>query len=126
MKKRTGFVSNSSSSSFIVACKPKKTTVKFTVEVDLSEYGTVLKNKKELLKYMLADCGFKSEEEILTDEYQSEDYKKMLKELENGNHIIHGSFSNEGYGPLDMLLCYRGIKDLSNENVKVIFSEAGF
>lgn len=126
MKIRSGFVSNSSSSSFIVACKPKKTKITLSVEVDLSEYGCTLKTKKELLTYMKSECCYDSEEEILADEYQSEDYKLMLSELEKGNHIIYGSFSNEGTQPLDWFLCDRGIKNDGNEDVKIIRSNAGY
>ena len=52
MKIRNGFVSNSSSSSFIVAAKPGKTTIKMEIEVDIKKYSRhVITCVKDLLHY---------------------------------------------------------------------------
>ena len=126
MKIRQCYVSNSSSSSFIVACKPNKTTITLSIEVDLSTHGdTTITTKKELLNYFNEYRVVKSEEEILNDEYEVENYTTMLAELEKGNVVIVGSFSSEG-DPLDQFLCDRGLQGLSGDGVTIIQSDAGY
>ena len=65
MKIRNGFVSNSSSSSFIVGIKDGKKTstkVKIEIEVDLAKYGADINSVEELIKYYTGERGCEIED----------------------------------------------------------------
>jgi len=85
MKSQSGFVSNSSSSSFIVA-KPKDVkTVEVTFTIDLELLGdkiTSLTDWKELTD----DLSYYEQEDM---------YERGKQILENGGEIISCNFSNE-------------------------------
>lgn len=93
MKLRTGFVSNSSSSSFIIGYNNKeqlKTSI--TIDVDLSKYvETIISNEKELFDYF---------DEVHTEydtieEYKSNKiYKKYFNVLNNNKKIAILRFSD--------------------------------
>ena len=53
MKIRIGFVSNSSSSSFMITGNITEDTLKITI--DLTEFGILIKNKEDLQKYLEED-----------------------------------------------------------------------
>lgn len=126
MKLRNGFVSNSSSSSFIVAVKGKNAKATMTIEIDLEDYGDTLLTKEEVLEYFKNYYGHDSEEEILAEKYKAKHYKEMLKEIESGNRIILGEFSDESDNGLEQYLCDHGINDIKSDTVKVIQSDAGY
>ena len=50
MKTRTGFISNSSSTSFIVGIEDN-TEVELRIKIDLANYGDVIATKEELDEY---------------------------------------------------------------------------
>lgn len=124
MKIRSVFVSNSSSSSFIVGCKPGKTKIKLTIEVDLSRHGDVLKTEEEVKKHIKEELGWR-ECDLVEDGYAAEWYEEMMKQIKAGNHVIAGSFSSEG-DPLDQFLCDNGLNDIESEDINVIQSNAGY
>lgn len=126
MKLRSGFVSNSSSSSFIVSVKGGKPIVTLQVEVDLSKYGEEISTKKQLIEYFEDYHGLDSEEKILAEEYTSDNYRTMLSEIEKGNVVIVGSFSSEGDECLEAYLCDTGLQEAKSKNVKIIQSDAGY
>lgn len=123
MKTRNGFVSNSSSTSFVVALKNAKKTstkVKLEIEVDLKDYGTVFTNVEELRKY------YKDE---LCDEDldQNEDFQLAKKAIEKGKAVIIGSFSDECTEAVEQLLCREGLEGyIKDKNIEIIHSEAGY
>ena len=100
MKIRNGFVSNSSSSSFIVASKSNK----IYIEIDLNnldcdgKYGFIAHNKEDFIKKyttsIMNNYCVDSLEEALADEdypFIKKEYDKALKALENGYSIYRGS-----------------------------------
>jgi len=125
MKLRNGFVSNSSSSSFIVAVKGKDSRVKLEIEVDLADYGETISDKKQLLEYYKEYHGYNSEEDIL-NEYCADEYKEMLAEINNGNSVIVGSFASDSGDALEQYLCDAGLQEAKGKSVVVIHSEAGY
>ena len=129
MKIRKGFVSNSSSSSFIVATSRKTSgKIVLTIKVDLKNYADkVITTEKELLKYLdynydwSPDCG---EDDSWARGY----YIKAKKALESGKTVYCGSFSDEGAGGAETMLCYEGLKRFVSEDddIEIIHSEGGY
>ena len=104
MKTRKGFVSNSSSSSFIVAVDDK-TTVAMTVEVDLTKFGEVITTEEELDKKFEYDFGDNWREE---EEWYVETYNAALIAINKGKKIIMGAVSNEGLEPEEYFIYAEG------------------
>ena len=133
MKIRNGFVSNSSSSSFIVSCKDKKSAkIKVELEVDLYDHADdKITTLKELDGYFIDRYGWGGDttlEAIFEDnEGLKEDYIKAKKAIECGELVLFGSFSNESDDPASMLLCDMGIeKYCDGKLVKCIQGEGGY
>ena len=133
MKIRNGFVSNSSSSSFIVSCKDKNSAkIKVEIEVDLYDHAdTKVSTLKELDEHFIEQYGWGGDttlEKIFEDnEGLKEDYTKAKKSVERGELVLFGSFSNESDDPASMLLCDLGIEKFCNgKTVKCIQGEGGY
>ena len=115
MKIRKGFVSNSSSSSFIVAVK-KNTKVKFTGEVDLKPLADfVCEDEDDLIKALA---------EIDNDDKKL--FTKCLKLIEEGNTILFGAFDDQSGDITEEAVCMCGIDRKNNPHVTVIENEAGY
>ena len=84
MKTRQGFVSNSSSSSFIIKTKEENGYVKIKAE----NFGEVLRTKEEVKKHLVEyyDCDVEE-----WSDYENEKYGKYLDIIDSGNIIIIGS-----------------------------------
>lgn len=117
MKIRSGYVSNSSSSSFIVATDGDPIV---TVRIDLTKFiSKTLTTKEEILEWYLDDYGY-TEEELLGDRYHKPKYEAMLKAIENGKKIYQGSASNESYEGDELFIYGGGLR--SAEGVEIIDS----
>jgi hypothetical protein len=125
MKTRLGFVSNSSSSSFIVAVKKNSKpigTITKTITVDLNNYASEpIKSVEDLYEYFRENYGDKEDwyEDILKS------YKLALKEIANGKDILVGEFGDQDDFE-ERILCETGLQTLQSDTVTVIQSEAGY
>jgi len=107
MKTRTGFVSNSSSSSFILAIPKEsaKEKIQFKIEGSLTPYADyTLKTKKEVIAYFKDDlCCYEDDEHFI----------KALEAIDKGCIVLVGSLSDESSDdPIQSALCYAEAKDL--------------
>ena len=101
MKKRYGFVSNSSSSSFILPVKSEDQKITITLSVDeledmfeADDYDSssikgVLKTKEDVDNYMIRQFGENFMEYLEEDGYDNE-YKQMLEMVESGQTVLVG------------------------------------
>lgn len=125
MKTRHGFVSNSSSSSFIVGVKNGETKITIPIEVDLSKYHSkIIKTKDELDDYFIDYYGYKTLKELLeNDNCVLELYNKSLDILNKGETVIAGDFASDG-DPLEAFLCENGFTE--SENITIIKNADGY
>lgn len=121
MKIRNGFVSNSSSSSFIVAADNKdKLKITMEVEVNLNSFVRhVFNDIEDLIKYYKDDYGMEIEE---LKKYKP--YLQAKKAIESGQTVFIGSFSSEGE-PTEQFLCEQGLP-AKVKGITVIDSEGGY
>jgi len=126
MKIRNGFVSNSSSSSFIVAVKDEKNTeITVSNAVNLKKYtDSIIKTPEELLKILVKDY-YLLEELLDPTTHAGKIYIKAKKAIEAGNIILMGSFSSESGDPIEAMLCETGLTK-EDKNIIVIESEGGY
>jgi len=123
MKKRNGFVSNSSSSSFIISGVKD---CKMNIEVDLNSLSEqVITNLDELDQYFLeeyCDARGDSLEKVLEENYVKEEYNKAKEALSNGKTIFVGQVSSEDCdNPIGIYLYMWGFKNA--KGMEVIRSE---
>jgi len=110
MKTRIGFVSNSSSSSFILSSDKNAADIDISITLtarvrDLTE--DIIENKKDLIGHYKDCWDYTTEEEILSDEQTAPEYKRCLKELEKGKKLYVVSISSDG-SPLESALYDQG------------------
>jgi hypothetical protein len=119
MKIRDGFVSNSSSSSFIVAVpsRAKKLEIKVTVTGDLNDFiDERIKTVQELDRYLIDEYGW----DLNTlDKNDKKIYEKCIKNLDKGKDILVGCFSTDSDNILETVLCNEGIIE-DTKDIKVI------
>lgn len=89
MKTRNGFISNSSSSSFIISSTLENFNITIPVKIDLSELGETIKTEEELnsLFYDIYGYSHKEDQNKKAAKEQKEDYEKCLKDIKNGKTI---------------------------------------
>lgn len=127
MKIRTGFVSNSSSSSFIVAAEKDNTEIDISIKVNLKNYGEILDTKGKLDAYFMSEYGMDNynniEDNLSTDVFIK--YQECLEAIKGGKIIIFGSFSDDDGDNISGFLCNNGIpKD--TKNIKIIQNDGGY
>lgn len=119
MKLRTGFVSNSSSSSFILAASGSPGTIK--VEVPLTDIvSKTINSITELNLWFIDKWAWEdgtSLEKLLEDEWAKKKYEKMSALIKAGQTLYIGTASNEDYSEMWSMYLY------TNRFKGVIFSE---
>ena len=106
MKTRNGFVSNSSSSSFIVGIKPGEAKLKLVFEIDLEEFlgGDDFTDIAAWKKDIEENYGCNLDDPATCDEYEVELFEKGKVALEAGKTLLNGTLSNEHEDALRQLL----------------------
>ena len=97
MKIRSGFVTNSSSSSFIVMYnegekfsipeEEKERIIDILMEEAIEKYICDISSIDELNQYYTYELGYKSVEAILSDKYEKDEYNKIKAEIESGKRV---------------------------------------
>ena len=121
MIKRKGWVSNSSSSSFIISTRENQ-SLKVMVEMDLAScIDQTFTTIEEVEKYIIYQHGWGDTtlKEVLEDsEYVTEQYEDMIKAIDKGEviHILTGS-SEDYDSPVGSYLYNNGVKGFQDINV---------
>ncbi|MDD5386433.1 MAG: hypothetical protein PHQ22_04470 [Sulfuricurvum sp.] len=135
MKIRTGFVTNSSSTSFIIMSKGDVLEDDFLDLLGVqkeSDFYPIMSELYEQITYRMEDVevAFKSEyyresyssmEKFLTEEFSQEVYQKYLISKSEGRKIYVGRLSSDGEGALTCFVC---CDHLIEENEKIYFNYA--
>jgi len=116
MKMRHGFVSNSSSSSFIVASANDKVSI--TVEIDLRSLSRKVVTDVTDLDWYLIDRY--SESEIDDPNSHAGRIKlKAIQALADGKKIYFGSIYNDSDDPVELMLYRKGLAVIDSKDVNV-------
>lgn len=122
MKTRFGFVSNSSSSSFMVAVPKGKTNITITLEVDLTDFDSkTFETVEELDEYIVEEYGWKEMtlEDILEDAGLKDVYQDAVEQIKKGKVVISGRLRSYGGSNEETYLYENGFPD-NLKNIKVI------
>ena len=133
MKIRQGFVSNSSSSSFVIAAdselKSEDLKCKITIDVSVNDFiHQTITNFEELQEYLLEYQGWGHDDFTTFIKESSEGestYLEYSKLLEQGKKIFVGSVSSEGYEGVESYICDNGWENASYKNFKFLEGEEG-
>lgn len=131
MKIREGFVSNSSSSSFIVAsADPHSRTLEIAIKKDITDLCDGIFQsieeldayyEKERLEHQWSKFKLDTIQKYLEWNGETEQYEKMKNYLERGFTVFTGSVSNEDDNPVSYLIYQEGFP--KQQGFKVIYNE---
>jgi hypothetical protein len=120
MKIRNDFVTNSSSSSFVIAYKNVDNNQLLDKIIEALGGKFVITTKEELDKYYVDNYGWKDEtlEEILDEnDYRKDSYEEYLKSIQNGFKIYMNTVERDAIE----LIC--NLESINDENLIVKVEE---
>lgn len=127
MKIRTGFVSNSSSSSFILGVKPGIKEIEPLVadSIGIEEGSIFFSQKKEIVKSLTESLEVVDiDDEIEEQDGHESGIKYWTKLKETGWQIFRGSLCSDAE-PAESALCYSTF-EIKKEDLFIIKDYAGF
>ncbi len=109
MKVRFDFVTNSSSSSFVIASKEELNKKMLYELFQISDNHPLRELLQDIANTILHSATKSTLDEIREDDYSLSE--QCAKYLDKGFHLYHGSFSDEGYGSdmAESYLCSAGL-----------------
>ena len=131
MKTRSGFVSNSSSSSFVLSTnKTELSDIKLKVVSTLAELDDVrlLKDMNAVVQWMNDNYSYELNGTDIddyiknnnTDDYIVQMYAKCVEVLNTGRSIVIGSVSSDSDSTQDYYLLNNGFKGSKTEDFEII------
>jgi hypothetical protein len=125
MKYRTGFVSNSSSSSFAVIAEPGQTKFKICLEIDLADYAShIMDSPEQVEKYLVSSYGSHG----MSDPQCIKEREEILDTLAKGKIFLVGSFSDDRYNAVENMLCNEGLLAFKDDNphIEIVYGSGGY
>jgi hypothetical protein len=127
MKFRDGFVSNSSSSSFVISSKKPVEEVDIKLNVS-SLVSRIIETVDELKEYYFENNNWSIkynkcdtlEELFKIKDYLKEEFEQYKKEIEKGNILSFGQSSNDGDEPESYYIYENGFPKAKNNEYEVL------